>query len=257
MNKLVVAAWLALLAGVAQADDLAEGIKAWETQDFAKAHTLLGKLAEVGNPEAQLMVGEMYGFGEGVTEDPVIAERWISKAQANGHKGAAESLNTLKQRGLRKQDIAFYVSGYQGDDVRLANYGCVKPAFPQESRTQNDIRQVKAAMDAWEDCYDRFGQGLVAAQPAGRAIPQDVAKLMSLSELQQAQTNMDKIYAAVAMDGDREARDVLAAYDKWVNSTKEWTMAMQQKTRNDLEIRNRQRDIWLDKYKAVINPANR
>jgi hypothetical protein len=68
---------------------------------------------------------------------------------------------------------------------------------------------------------------------------------------------MDKVYAAVAADGERQAREVLAAHDTWVSNTKEWTMAMQQKTRSDLEIRNRARDIWLDRYKAVVGLTGR
>ncbi len=257
MKKLMLTTVLAMLAGAVQADDLADGIKAWEAQDFAKAHQLLGKAAAAGNPEAQLMVGEMYGFGEGVPEDATTAESWIRKAQAGGHKDAAESLNTLKQRGVRKQDIAYYVSGYKGDDVKLEKYGCVKPMFPQESRTQNDIKAVKATMDAWNECYERFGKGLAAAQPAGKAIPQDVAKVMSLAELQQSRSAMDKTYAAIAADGDRQAREVLAAHDKWAVNTKEWTISMQQKTKNDLEQRNRERDMLTERYKQVMSGGNR
>jgi len=137
MKKLIMAAALAAAAGAALADDLADGIKAWEAQDFAKAHQLLGKAAAAGNPEAQLMVGEMYGFGEGVPEDAATAESWIRKAQAGGHKDAAESLNTLKQRGAHKQDIAYYISGYKGDEVRLEKYGCVKPVIPPVSGRSN------------------------------------------------------------------------------------------------------------------------
>jgi TPR repeat protein len=252
MKTLMVAVVLAILAGAAQADDLADGIKAWEAQDFAKAHKLLGKLAEAGNPEAQLMVGEMYGYGEGVAENHAVAESWISKAKAGGHKDAAESLNTLKQRGAHKQDIAYYVSAYKGDDVKLEKYACVKPVFPQESRTQNDIKAVKATMDAWNACYERFGQGLAAAQPAGKAIPQEVAKVMSLAELQQARTAMDKVYGAVAADGHSQAREVLAAHDKWAANTKEWTISMQQKTKNDLEQRNRERDMLTERYRQTM-----
>jgi len=252
MKKLMAAALMAVLAGAVRADDLADGIKAWESQDFAKAHKLLGKLAESGNPEAQLMVGEMYGYGEGVPENMATAEMWISKAKANGHKDAGESLNTMKQRVAHKKDIAYYVSGYNGADVKLEKYGCVKPVFPKESRTQNDIKAVQLAMDAWSACYENFGRGLAAAQPAGKAIPTDVAKVMSLAELQQARSAMDKAYVAVAADGDKQAREVIGAHDKWVANTKEWTIAMQQKTKNDLEQRNRERDDLTQRYKQAM-----
>jgi len=257
MKTLVAGLALVTLAGVAQADDLADGIKAWEAQDFAKAHNLLGKLAEAGNPEAQLLVGEMYGFGEGVAENPGTAESWLSKAKAGGHKDAGESLNTLKRRGAHKQDIAYYVNGYKGDDVALAKYGCVKPVFPKESKTQKEIKEIQATMESWSECYERFGKGLHAAQPAGKLIPQDVAKVMSLAELAQARSAMDKVYAGIAADSDRQAREVIAAHDIWAAATKEFTIAMQQKTKNDLEQRNRERDQMGERYRQAMGGSSR
>lgn len=257
MRTLMAAVVLAAIAGAAQADDLADGIKAWESQDFTKAHKLLGKAADAGNPEAQLMVGEMYGFGEGVPEDAAIAESWIRKAQAGGHKDATESLNTLKQRGARKQDIAYFVSSYKGDDVKLEKYGCVKPTIPAESgvQTQKDIKQVRAAYDAWSACYEQFGKGLAAAQPAGKAIPPDVAKVMSLAELQQARMAMDKVYAAIATDSERQAYEIVSSYNAWAERTKNYNIAMSKKVDDETQRAVRDADHLMERYRNAVGSA--
>lgn len=257
MKTLMAVLVLAATVGAAKADDLADGIKAWEVQDFARAHQLLGKAAAAGNPEAQLMIGEMYGYGEGVPEDPVIAESWIRRAQAGGHKDAAESLNTLKGRSARKLEIAYYVSGYKGEDVKLEKYGCVKPTIPAESgvQTQKDIKQIRDAYEAWNACYERFGKGLAAVQPAGKAIPPDVAKVMSLAELQQARMTMDKAYAAIATDSERQAREIVTSYNGWAERTKSYNTAMSKKVEDETQRAVRDADHLMERYRDAVGSA--
>jgi TPR repeat protein len=62
--------------GIASADELSDGIKAWERQDYAQAQQIFSKLAKAGNAEAQRQLGEMIGFGEGVPET------WPAQAQS-------------------------------------------------------------------------------------------------------------------------------------------------------------------------------
>jgi hypothetical protein len=246
MKKLMAGMLLVTLAGVVQADDLANGIKAWEAQDFGSAHKLLAPLAAAGNAEAQLLLGEMYGFGEGVAENPALAERWLNKAQAGGHLGAAESLQALKQRGARKQEIAYYLSAHQGEKLTLESYGCVKPEIPPATTAQGqqDIRRVRASFDAWSACYERFGKGLV-----GKAIPQDLARLMSLSELRQARAAIDRADAAIAIDSSRQAREVVNAYNAWATTTRNYNVAMQKRLSDALEQERRKSDIQREGYR--------
>ena len=257
MKKLLAFVVLAGFAGAALADDLAEGIKAWESRDFVKAHQLLGKLAATGNPEAQLLVGEMYGFGEGVPEDMATAQGWLSKARANGHKDAAESLNVLQERSARKQEIAYYVSGYKGDELMLEKYSCVKPGLPAEPRvmTQKEIKDIRTQFETWSACYERFGQGLAAANPAGKAIPLEVARVMSLSELQQARTAMDKVNADIAVEGDRQARAVVASYNAWATSTASYNLAMKKKIDDETERAVRDADHLMERYRNATGSA--
>lgn len=222
---------LALLgaAHIASADDLADGMKAWENQDFGRAHQLLGKLAQAGNAEAQVMLGEMYGFGEGVPEDPVQAENWLNKAKAAGNKQAANSLAVLQQRQLRKQDIEFYRSAYTGDEFAYAKQGCNAPDFPNISQDQDQVQDIKGKMADWSECFKRFGKKLADALPAGKLIPAEVSALMSSAEMAQARSTMDKAYARMIKEGEQSKRQVIAAYDAWVDRTETWAEAIRQK----------------------------
>ncbi|WP_051293468.1 sel1 repeat family protein [Pseudoduganella violaceinigra] len=239
--KVFVLSLALLLAAPVQADELADGINAWEAQDFTRAHQLLGKLAAAGNAEAQLMVGEMFGFGEGVPEDFTLAEVWLSKAKAAGHKDAADSLLTMQERRMRKKDIAYYVSSYKGEEVRLESYQCVAPVFPANSLSKAQIKEVQAQMDAWMVCYQAFSKGLQEALPAGKRIPLDVAKLMSLGELQQARATMDKAYAQVDADARQQGSAVLAAHEAWYG-------------RVDADQKKRQLDI--EQQKKLLGDVN-
>ncbi len=215
MKKLFVLLCLLSAGALAHADDLANGVKAWEAKDFQGALQIFTRLAEAGNPEAQFQLGEMIGYGEGRSEDLALAERWLVKAQANGHKDAATSIVTMRQRGAHKADIAFYTERYEGADVSLASRHCVRPQLPAVSRTREEIKKVSASLQAWTDCYNGFVGGLNTALPAGKAIPPDIAKLMSSTEFDTARARMDKTYAALAADASAQAAAVDAQAEAW------------------------------------------
>lgn len=229
INVLCLAFALLGAANIASADDLAEGIKAWETQDFARAHQLLGKLAQAGNPEAQVLVGEMYAFGEGVAEDPAQAQHWLNMARAAGNKQAANSLLVMEQRQLHKKDIEFYRTAYTGEELGYAKQGCTAPEFPNVSQDKEQVGEVKAKMAEWSACFKRFGKNLADALPAGKLIPAEISSLMSSAELTQARSTMDKAYARMINEGEQSKRQVIAAYDAWVNRTETWAESIRQK----------------------------
>ena len=66
------------------------------------------KLAQKGNAEAQLVVGEMYETGRGVDKDMEQAMAWISKAAEQGNKAAGYKLlyYDLKQNSLVQENRA-------------------------------------------------------------------------------------------------------------------------------------------------------
>jgi TPR repeat protein len=251
MRKLMAGLLLSLLCATAFADELADAIKAWEKHDFTQARQLFSKLANAGNPEAQLLLGEMYGYGEGVPEDLALAERWIGQAEAGGNKEAARSLANVRQRQARKADIARYVSRFDGAGLTLAKFGCVAPALPNVSTTQVEIKALDAGIKEWRACYERFGAHLAAQLPAGKAIPPDLAQLMNLVELERARSAMDQAYAAAAERANREAMAIVSANDGWYARTKQYALSMEKQLRDESERRQRELDDTQQRARAA------
>jgi TPR repeat protein len=221
MKRLV--AICALGAGLAcepaLADELSQATAAWQTHDFATALQLYTKLAQQGQPEAERLLGEMYGYGDGVPEDRAVAEQWIKRAQAAGDAGAAQSLANLEARARRRDDIAFYTARYDGADVRLQKFNCVKPDVPERTETRDATRKVDRAINDWLACYKRFSDNLAAQLPVGKAIPPDLADLMSMAEISAAQKRLSDSYRAAAAEGKAQADALLAARATWVAKT--------------------------------------
>jgi len=61
-----------------------DGKVAYEAKDYKKALEILQPLAEVGNSQAQVTLGIMYDYGQGVSKDPVEAMKWYIKAAEQG-----------------------------------------------------------------------------------------------------------------------------------------------------------------------------
>ncbi|MEL0083943.1 MAG: tetratricopeptide repeat protein [Gammaproteobacteria bacterium] len=62
------------------AEQLEDGITAFEMQEYDKAMNLIKPLAEQGDPEAQYFMGTFYWYGSGVTRSSPIAQKWFTKA---------------------------------------------------------------------------------------------------------------------------------------------------------------------------------
>ncbi len=78
-------------------DELIEGINAYNAGDFAKAYELLYPLAQYRrDDEAQLYLGMMYFYGEGVEQNEERAMEWWKKAMKSGNQDAAYRLSELK-----------------------------------------------------------------------------------------------------------------------------------------------------------------
>lgn len=56
------------------------------------------KMADYGNPEAQVKLGQMYEEGHGVAQDFVEARHWYEKAAAKGYVPAREQITKLDAR---------------------------------------------------------------------------------------------------------------------------------------------------------------
>ena len=87
------------LAGTAVAGSLEDGAEALARGDFATALRLLRPLAENGNPDAQINLGNMYFDGNGVPQDNAESVKWYLLAADQGSADAQIALGFLYEYG--------------------------------------------------------------------------------------------------------------------------------------------------------------
>jgi len=108
VHRSLLTAFLMLLAisGAVLAGPLEDGSAAYQQGDFATALRLLRPLADQGAAEAQLVLGFMYHFGEGVPQDDAQAAQWMRKAAEQGNAAAEASLGGmyLEAQGVPKNE---------------------------------------------------------------------------------------------------------------------------------------------------------
>jgi len=105
LRLLVVLMVMFLGAGIAHAgEDMWSSVFAYQQ-----------KMANYGNPEAQVKLGEMYEEGHGTPQDFDKAKQWYQKAATQGYAPAKGKLKKLEQR--RKQEAQ---AKQRADQERLA-----------------------------------------------------------------------------------------------------------------------------------------
>ena len=93
---LTVAALLVLAAGIAVfAADFGTGMMAYQSGDYATARKEFETLANQGDKDAQLILGDMCAKGQGVAVDVVEAWKWYQLAAASGARDAAQAAAQL------------------------------------------------------------------------------------------------------------------------------------------------------------------
>lgn len=90
-RALVAGLWLA--AGTAfSAGSLEEGLAAYDSGDHKKAYAILAPIARAGDAVAQLKLGLLHYFGNGVKEDERAAVAWFRKSAESGNLDAMYQL---------------------------------------------------------------------------------------------------------------------------------------------------------------------
>ena len=94
-----IAALCLVLAPASLHADQAEGNAAFVRKDYVKALEILKPYAERGDVQAQLKVGFMYFYGEGIGRDYGKAASWLIKAGEQGNPIAQTMLTRMYQNG--------------------------------------------------------------------------------------------------------------------------------------------------------------
>ena len=208
-----------LMAGAVHAGELENAKTLFEQKKYPEALRLYEKLARAGNAEAQQNLGQMYWYGEAGTVDEPKAEGWFRKAAAQGNTVAVASIELIRQRGLRRADIDYWVSQYDGEALRSGKFRCVAPRIPPISKQAEEIDRVANAINKWQDCHNAFVANLNAASPLSKQIPPDIAKLMNLAETERAHAHLAQVQDNIAEEAKVGAKLVLADVAVWRNAT--------------------------------------
>jgi TPR repeat protein len=243
MKKTGLLVCLAIMLGTAYADELGEAQKLWENKNFGEAFKAFSKLAQAGNPVAQLQLGEMYGFGEGTKEDLAMATQWLEKAAQGGNKEASASLDLVRRRAAHKADIQRYAQKFDGGDARYEKFACASPNVPTVSKTAAEIKAVHAAVEAWRECYGRFAANLNTKTQATNTIPANVLELMNQEEFERASTHIGTVYTSIAQQAQVNADEITKNVAAWRLATEEYVTAYDKKNKAELMRLQIQNDV--------------
>lgn len=208
-----------LFSQVAMGSELTVADDLFAKKAYSQALPIYTRLANSGNPEAQFRLGEMYWYGEAGAIDLGKAEAWFRKAAAKGNPKATEALEVMRQREVRRGDIEYWTSKYDGADLKSGKFHCPPVRVPAISKTNDEIAAVTARVAAWQECYNGFVQNLNAASPLVKRIPADVVKLFNQEELDRATAYLAEVQERLAEDAKISAKLVLADFGAWRSAT--------------------------------------
>jgi TPR repeat protein len=232
MKRLLCILLLAVV-GVARADDLGEANRLLQAKAYDKAFPIYQKLAEAGNPEAQLRLGEMYWFGDATQPDLDKARMWFERSAKAGNADAAASLASLKRRETHGDEIVYWTTKYQGEDMISGQYECKRPELPAVSKTKAEIKATSEQIEAWHACYNRFVANMNDALPPGKRIPAETLDMMTPAEGAQAQRHLDQVYSRLIAQAKANAAEFNAQEAAWRKGTETYVTTEAQRAEDE------------------------
>lgn len=208
-----------LVCGAASADPIADANALLAKKSYPQAMQAYTRLANAGNAEAQLHLGEMHLYGEAGAVDLEKAEAWFKKSAAKGNKTAIAALEMMKRRETRRADIEYWTSKYDGAELKSGKYRCAAPRIPAQSKQNDEIEAVAAKMAAWQECYNGFVQNLNDSSPLTKLIPKDIADLLTKDESEQAAKHLAQVQSNLAEEARVSSKLVLADFAVWRDAT--------------------------------------
>lgn len=218
MKRLLFATSL-LFCSAAYADPLLDANALFAKKSYPEALQAYTKLANAGNVEAQQRLGQMHWYGEAGAVDEAKAEAWFRKAAAKGNAVASASLDIMGQRKARQADIAHWVEGYEGEDLKEGQFNCPAPRIPAMSKQTVDIERVSASIATWQACYNGYVTNLNASMPLVQRIPADIVKLLNAAETERANKRLAVIGENLSEEARVTSKLVLADVAAWRSAT--------------------------------------
>ena len=157
MKKLITTLFL-ILATAVWAGDFEAGAAAYKKGDYKTAMKLWKPMAEKGNAYAQYALGEMYEYGNGVSEDDKQAVKWYRLTAERGLAGAQYSLGIMYRNGdgVTENHLTAYVwmsvAAARGNQLAKDNIAIVKKSLTNEQLAQGQVLASKCFESFFEDC---------------------------------------------------------------------------------------------------------
>jgi TPR repeat protein len=155
----------------------ATGIAAYNRGDYATALEQLKPLAQLGNAEAQVYLGEMYYYGKGVAQDDTQAVYWYRQAAQQRHANGQYNLGWMyrKGKGVAQNDTQavywYRQAAKQGYAVGQKNLGDMYS--DGKGVEQNHARAIFWYRKAAEQGLAQAQYTLATIYAAGQGVPKD------------------------------------------------------------------------------------
>lgn len=111
LKHLITAVFFGFISLGVLADDVDEGLAAYQQQDYQAAFTAWSNAALKGDADAEYNLGQLYRLGQGVQINYLTAQSYYIKAAENNHPLAELQLGTMYYSGKlgpEQEEDAFY-----------------------------------------------------------------------------------------------------------------------------------------------------
>jgi TPR repeat protein len=158
LTTLVILTGLIGSGGSVWADDFDKGYVAYKAGDYAEAAKWFRKAAEQGDADARYILGNMYYFGEGVTQDYAEAVKWYRKAAEQGDADAQVNLGNryFNGEGVLQDTIAahmwFNIAAIKGNKGAVKNRDIAAGKLSSSGVEEAQKRAKRCMSSGYKDC---------------------------------------------------------------------------------------------------------
>ena len=153
MKNILYAIILSFLFSSSVFADLGSVVDAYEAGDYETVYREIKLFAEQGEPHAQRILGLMYKYGQGVTQDNKEAVKWWRLAAEQGYASAQFNLGGMYGEGISV--IQNYVIAHMWFNIAASNgYESAKKGIDiVESRMTSE--QIAEAQKLARECIKK------------------------------------------------------------------------------------------------------
>lgn len=150
-RAIALAAAVFLVVQGAAADDLGEGLAAYDRGDYQSALEAWGRAAAKGNVPSMNAIAGLYAQGEGVRQDPSVAVTWYRRSAERGDSVGQLNLGDMYSRGTgvpHDRVEAYFWLGLAA--ARGSAWSANRKKEIARTMTANEIAAAQTRIDSWK-----------------------------------------------------------------------------------------------------------